>query len=1158
MQNLTGNKRLLTAFFACSAFFCMTSCVEEAYDLDNINLEVTLGQSGLALPIGNTKQLKVNDLVEELDQDILTQINGTYALKVADTLDLSNNLPDINEMLHINDISVRERFQYALDDLSADGMSIDPTNFNTKLDLSKELAINMDVPRTKANEKIKLGLYDYAAKIKDIDLNSSLDKKAFASKAKFTLPSINPGIAGEIQIPEATKNIETQKAEIEINFKSPDAQITNIRDVRLSSSSKMTVRIEVSGHEFIKKGDLIPNITLDCGNLFGITTTTGAPVGHTITFNKTLNKGNNFSTEQVYNITSLNIKSSDWNNGTLQLINPISVAGTMSMKNASTDKTTLNNYSGNGEMKVNITLTFAGFSVKSAVFDLKDTHISQQKQIKISLGEGIDVPENVKSIDNVIFTESSEIKLGLVPENLSITNLNATVESLSVKFPSAMSMKGASGGILNFGPFDIKNGFNKSAGIERIDFPATATTDKLRWEDFIEINADMTVSGTGINSADFPADAENDSAVTAKAETNLEIKNWYATINEFQNTITPITEVFTQDLDGRISDFGTFKVTPAGNPLIDISVEMPAGLRPEAGNEGLTVTFPDFIKFRNVNPSYEFDETANSITFRKDIPQRITMPVSHLVVTPELKPDGNGHQITGEFNLKGNVKLAGGQIAGNDIEELGKKGVRFNIAVPKITPAKVSLEDFKIDINEEFATTLIKGADVPAEILSITEAKLHNVYAGLGLTLSGMPEIGSNTELLAELEITLPEEIVLDQNDSRVQANILTINTPVINNRLNIEPVQVCELDLSGYDFSKKEDLNSKVKVNGRLRAIRPDIDINQSMTPVKAELSTSIENIRFSKISGRVDYAIDKIDENFALTDIPDFIKDENTCLDIENPYLFLKAKTNMGVPMQGTINIIPVRNGIEDKDEMVSLDVTVKGSPEAAKKDSTMYFIAATEKGCPQGCEFIKNDVVKSLIRKIPDEIKLSFEAKTSESEDCIIEPQESYMLDVEYALVAPMEFGKDLNLELKDTLTGIDETFRKIIKDNKIQLGGEVTNKLPLQLDLEINMLDNNDKIIQLAKPAVQTLAACAPDGSANVIPLDLMLEVSKETDLSDLKGLMFTFKVTSGNVAGIPVTDECFVQAKVSAKLPEGISLDLNDFNKESDGENYEEN
>ena len=421
-----------------------------------------------------------------------------------------------------------------------------------------------------------------------------------------------------------------------------------------------------------------------------------------------------------------------------------------------------------------------------------------------------------------------------------------------------------------------------------------------------------------------------------------------------------------------------------------------------------------------------------------------------------------------------------------------------------------------------------------------------------------MPEIGSNTELLAELEITLPEEIVLDQNDSRVQANILTINTPVINNRLNIEPVQVCELDLSGYDFSKKEDLNSKVKVNGRLRAIRPDIDINQSMTPVKAELSTSIENIRFSKISGRVDYAIDKIDENFALTDIPDFIKDENTCLDIENPYLFLKAKTNMGVPMQGTINIIPVRNGIEDKDEMVSLDVTVKGSPEAAKKDSTMYFIAATEKGCPQGCEFIKNDVVKSLIRKIPDEIKLSFEAKTSESEDCIIEPQESYMLDVEYALVAPMEFGKDLNLELKDTLTGIDETFRKIIKDNKIQLGGEVTNKLPLQLDLEINMLDNNDKIIQLAKPAVQTLAACAPDGSANVIPLDLMLEVSKETDLSDLKGLMFTFKVTSGNVAGIPVTDECFVQAKVSAKLPEGISLDLNDFNKESDGENYEEN
>ena len=48
------------------------------------------------------------------------------------------------------------------------------------------------------------------------------------------------------------------------------------------------------------------------------------------------------------------------------------------------------------------------------------------------------------------------------------------------------------------------------------------------------------------------------------------------------------------------------------------------------------------------------------------------------------------------------------------------------------------------------------------------------------------------------------------------------------------------------------------------------------------------------------------------------------------------------------------------------------------------------------------------------------------------------------------------------------------------------------------------------------------------------------------MTDFQSIMLTFKVTSGNVTGIPVKEDSYVQAMLKLILPEGVTLDLDEL------------
>lgn len=87
------------------------ACVNEEYEVseDKMNLEVTVFQEGVSIPLGSTAAIKVKELEESLDEEyreyLKAREDGVYSVYLADSFDLSDSLGFLKSMVKIDDIS---------------------------------------------------------------------------------------------------------------------------------------------------------------------------------------------------------------------------------------------------------------------------------------------------------------------------------------------------------------------------------------------------------------------------------------------------------------------------------------------------------------------------------------------------------------------------------------------------------------------------------------------------------------------------------------------------------------------------------------------------------------------------------------------------------------------------------------------------------------------------------------------------------------------------------------------------------------------------------------------------------------------------------------------------------------------------------------------
>ena len=82
------------------------SCVDTDYDLSKLNTEITVGGDSLAIPIGETAQLLVSDLLGEGTTEFLKiDEDGGYILFVNDTIGVDSEMPSISTQLDLGGLA---------------------------------------------------------------------------------------------------------------------------------------------------------------------------------------------------------------------------------------------------------------------------------------------------------------------------------------------------------------------------------------------------------------------------------------------------------------------------------------------------------------------------------------------------------------------------------------------------------------------------------------------------------------------------------------------------------------------------------------------------------------------------------------------------------------------------------------------------------------------------------------------------------------------------------------------------------------------------------------------------------------------------------------------------------------------------------------------
>jgi hypothetical protein len=1110
----------LALLVAMSSVF--TSCVNQEYDIEDLNTEMTIASGGIALPLGSTQKLRIKDFLDSNAVDFISRDeSGALSLMIQDSLSLSESIPNLADMATIPGFELDASFSKAMKGLngkvsvkeasvvknfaSEDGSIMDKLQLD-RLQVSESIASSVaDLMPAPEQLQIPLENMDY---VKD---------NLFSKSALANLPLSD---TEETVIPDGLvpdKNLETKGYQMEIEVILPEG-IKSISEVTLNPDAKVICSVSVK-NPFITKGSVIPAIDVDLSDIIEVDNS-DEPI-HLAEL--VLNNANDYTASKEYDITGFNIDESDWTGNTLKVTKSATISGKASLVGASTTKQALE---ASQNMKLELHVTFADVNIDNISMEIEPIEISDKITMSLAIPE-VKLPEQVKSVGNIYIDPLSSVQFSISPENM-VGGLDLNMETLKFAFPKGMKVEEAdANGIIVAEHVDLSSPYSAEFHISSIT-PDAPQGGLLSYDGQIEVQVDCSVSGI-VDMKSLPADPSEDMAIETKIDAQLKVKDCEVTIDEIVTDITGEDD-FVVEFPGGMLDFGTFSLIPEGSPEITLDVDVPStSLNVSLADEGLMLTLPEMFVLGDVDSDLNYDPQTNTLVLKGGFPMHISLPIEKLVVTPKTDKDGVC-TASGRVGVNGAITIPSASITGSEMDVVMTEGISVQLMVPSMELKEIEIDELSFDLSQKESFTILSSSDLPAEIISISNIDIAATELKIDLNVNHLPAILKDSPINLDLKVTLPDQIV---------PNVMTLEGEVKDGKFTAAfPIE--DLDLSGIDFSAGEDFKSEISIDGRIFVKGEHVKIDDIKDDViKMDFVASLSDINILKIEADVDFQMEQIQQSISLSELPDFLKSENVCLDLYNPYIVLEVTTNVGIPIKGTMNIKSFKEGGEPVVDAFEFDIELPYSESKDVVVNKSIWIGGDEKGVPADAIFVKGDIAQ-IIKSIPDVLEITIDAGTDASKTSVIETTADYILDVNYRFVLPLAFGEDMKLELSDTLDVSEAGIGEILKMGEIHLVGEVVNSLPLQFEMNLQMLDESSQPMNTEDIALK-IASCSSEGTPSETSFKLVSAAKDGENMTRLKSLKVSFIVTSGKAAGVPVTDESFVQANIGVNIPKGINI-----------------
>lgn len=499
----------------------------------------------------------------------------------------------------------------------------------------------------------------------------------------------------------------------------------------------------------------------------------------------------------------------------------------------------------------------------------------------------------------------------------------------------------------------------------------------------------------------------------------------------------------------------------------------------------------------------------------------------------------------------------------------------------------------KDDINVEPTTVNEVTIDETTTNLSSTEivnaTSSSNVEVSAPVTTSGDFEAKSNNidEALKELgalyaktpvDLNLKIDFTNTGNLSftKVKANKLKIVFPDYIVFKAEEGIQGHELILDGQVLSEDGSSYSRtLKVEGYEFSKNPGSPVDGTLTIVgeismEGDVVTSgisgsgtlslvptavLGEMTINFVNGVIQPNIKAETTNIELNDLPDFLKDEETRLDITNPVILLRADNPLETPVEVDAVLTPMKNNTQIEGKKVEIGSGNEKTPVVLASGENVIALSRTGECTIEGVTSnVKVEDINNLLETIPDDIVVDLQPVVRKKDYYTAELGKPYEMKSSYEVDVPLSFEQGLNIVYNDSIQDLNKDLNDLdkvgLKNVKVILS--VDNAIPLKLQLKaenVQIKDVYGNELSAVKKTIEEDKQYVAESTDGEKPATSELVLNLTSDdtafLSKIDRICFKITAVTGTTTGVPLKDTQWLKiTSIKLSVPGGVNVDLN--------------
>lgn len=409
------------------------------------------------------------------------------------------------------------------------------------------------------------------------------------------------------------------------------------------------------------------------------------------------------------------------------------------------------------------------------------------------------------------------------------------------------------------------------------------------------------------------------------------------------------------------------------------------------------------------------------------------------------------------------------------------------------------------------------------------------------------------------LKIVFPEFIIFKEGQDGIQEHELILDNQVLSTNGSS---YTRTLKVEGYEFSQNAGTGKKPD-NGTL-TIEGGISMDGSVTTsgVSGEGTLSftpkavLGDMNINSVTGVIQPNIDVETTEITFNDLPDFLKDDATRLEITNPVIVLKANNPLNTSVDIDAVLTPKKNNAIVEGHEVKIGAGYGKTAVTLNPGENVIAFSRVETNSVEG---VTSNVVVSdinnVIEIIPDNIDVSLKPVVTNDNYYDVELGRDYQLTASCDVDVPLSFEQGLNIVYSDSIKDLNKDLKDVDKVTlkKANIVLSVDNTIPLNLQLKPENVQIKDVYGRELTSIVKTIAEDkqyvmeSKDGTTPATS-EIVLSLTTADNpgfLSKIDKICFKITAATGSTTGVPLKDTQWLKVtSIKLSVPGGITVDLN--------------